>query len=76
MDAALSLDKDVIKKALTKSDEECLKFTVSKALGLAIVAGSSILKVPQIYMIISKGSAAGINPISYYLEVSTLFLTI
>ena len=46
MDAALSFDKDTMKKAFTKSDEECLKFTISKGLGLAIVAGSSILKVP------------------------------
>ena len=28
------------------SDSECIKFTISKAIGLAIVAGSSILKVP------------------------------
>ena len=28
------------------SDMECVKFTISKGIGLAIVAGSSILKLP------------------------------
>ena len=33
------------------SDKECLKFSVSKLLGTAIIVGSGILKVPQIIKI-------------------------
>jgi hypothetical protein len=40
--------EDCLKKFLNQdfSDIECIKFTISKAIGLAIVGGSSILKVP------------------------------
>ena len=43
------------------SDTECIKFTISKAVGLAIVAGSSILKIPQIIKILASGSVEGIS---------------
>ena len=43
------------------SDTECIKFTISKGIGLAIVLGSSILKVPQILKIVSSGSVEGIS---------------
>ena len=43
------------------SDTECIKFTISKAVGLAIVAGSSILKIPQIVKILASGSVEGIS---------------
>jgi hypothetical protein len=34
------------------SNKECLKVTISKGIGFAIVAGASILKVPQIMKIL------------------------
>jgi hypothetical protein len=34
------------------SNKECLKVTISKGIGFAIIAGSAILKVPQIMKII------------------------
>jgi mannose-P-dolichol utilization defect protein 1 len=52
------------------SDMDCLKFTISKGLGLGIVAGSSILKLPQIIKIVSSGSVEGLAAISQYIEVS------
>jgi len=50
------------------SDTDCIKFTISKGVGLAIVAGSAILKVPQIVKILSSGSVEGISSFSYYVE--------
>ena len=52
------------------TDQECLKVTISKAIGFAIVAGSGILKVPQILKIVSNGSVVGLSAVSYYIEVS------
>jgi mannose-P-dolichol utilization defect protein 1 len=51
---------------------ECLKFTISKGIGIAIVAGSSILKLPQIIKIVSGKSVEGLSSISYYIEVCLL----
>ena len=39
-----------------------------QALGYAIVAGASLLKVPQILGILNSGSAAGLNMASFELE--------
>ncbi|KAL0053032.1 hypothetical protein WJX82_011698 [Trebouxia sp. C0006] len=49
-------------------DASFLKALVSKALGYAIVAGASLLKVPQILGILNSGSAAGLNMASFELE--------
>lgn len=57
------------------SDQECLKFTLSKAVGLAIVAGSGILKLPQILKILASGSVEGISSVGYYLETDTFMQT-
>lgn len=64
-------DKFVNKKDF--SDKECIKFTISKAVGLAIVAGSSILKIPQIIKILASGSVEGISSQGYYIE-TTIFM--
>ncbi|XP_014219828.1 mannose-P-dolichol utilization defect 1 protein [Copidosoma floridanum] len=48
---------------------ECFKITLSKALGLAIIAGSFMVKIPQIMKILKSGSAKGINIISVLLEL-------
>lgn len=47
----------------------CLLPLLSQALGYAIVAASSIVKVPQIYLIIKNRSVKGLNPTSFELEV-------
>ena len=47
-------DKFVNKKEF--SDQDCLKFTLSKAIGFAIIVGSAIVKLPQIIKIVSNGS--------------------
>jgi mannose-P-dolichol utilization defect protein 1 len=45
---------------------------VSKGLGYAIIAGSAILKVPQILKIVKAGSVEGISKSLFYLETLTL----
>lgn len=54
----------------------CLKLAVSKALGIATVAGSSVVKIPQIIKILSSQSGAGISSLSYALETSALLTTL
>ena len=48
---------------------------MSKAVGLAIVGGSAILKLPQIMKILSSGSVDGISSNGYYLETITFMNT-
>ncbi|KZV93476.1 mannose-P-dolichol utilization defect 1 protein [Exidia glandulosa HHB12029] len=49
-------------------DADCVKFAFSKALGLGIVVGGSIVKVPQVLLIISANSARGLSLTAYVLE--------
>lgn len=50
----------------------CLKALISKAVGFAIIAGSSIVKVPQILKIWNNHSAAGISLISVLTDLYAL----
>ena len=54
---------------LNISDAVCLKSAVSKTLGLGIVVGSSLVKVPQVLKIMASGSAEGISFMSILLEL-------
>lgn len=47
---------------------DCLKLAVSKALGIAILGVSTIVKVPQILKILSSHSGEGVSFSSYALE--------
>ncbi|GJJ74531.1 mannose-P-dolichol utilization defect 1 [Entomortierella parvispora] len=49
-------------------DVECIKYGISKGLGLGIVAGGAIVKVPQIIKIVQARTAKGISLPSYMLE--------
>jgi mannose-P-dolichol utilization defect protein 1 len=53
----------------------CLKMIISKGLGYGILAGSVMLRVPQILKITSARSGAGISMISEILTVLSLFST-
>ncbi|OLY85183.1 Mannose-P-dolichol utilization defect 1 protein [Smittium mucronatum] len=46
----------------------CFRYALSKALGLAIVLGGCIVKLPQIYNLISSKSARGLSLTSFLLE--------
>lgn len=56
------------------SDIPCMRLAVSKALGLSIVAGSCVVKVPQILKLLSSRSGSGVSFLAYALE-TTAFLT-
>ncbi|CAH0394363.1 unnamed protein product [Bemisia tabaci] len=50
-------------------DVPCLKLAASKGLGLAIVAGSVLVKVPQILKILSSKSAKGISILGVFFDL-------
>lgn len=47
----------------------CMTATLSKGLGIGIIAGSILVKVPQILKILGSKSAEGINIYGVYLEL-------
>lgn len=61
---------------LNYTDVDCIKYTVSKGLGLGIVLGGSIVKVPQIMTIVSHGSAQGLSLLSYLIETLSYTITL
>jgi len=56
-------------------DVDCLRLSLSKGLGLAIVVGGSIMKVPQLMLIISARSARGLSLPAYVLETLAYAIT-
>jgi len=58
------------------SDSQCMSLLISKLLGTAIIAGSLIIKVPQIIKILGAKSAKGINFASVILELVGLLFTL
>ncbi|KAL1588167.1 hypothetical protein WHR41_03203 [Cladosporium halotolerans] len=61
---------------LTITDSVCMKLAVSKALGIAIVGASSVVKVPQIIKLINSGSAEGVSFIGYLLETASFMISL
>jgi mannose-P-dolichol utilization defect protein 1 len=51
------------------AEPDCYKLMISKALGLGIVAGSALVKVPQIVKMTSAASAEGLSGASIALEL-------
>jgi mannose-P-dolichol utilization defect protein 1 len=58
------------------SHPECTQLAVSKAVGIAIVSLSLVVKVPQLLKLLSSGSARGISFTSYALETIAYFITL
>ncbi|KAI0714405.1 mannose-P-dolichol utilization defect 1 protein [Cerioporus squamosus] len=58
------------------SDIECLKYSLSKGLGLGIVVGGSIMKVPQLLLIVNARSARGLSLTAYVLETLSYAITL
>ncbi|KAI0090292.1 hypothetical protein BDY19DRAFT_992505 [Irpex rosettiformis] len=61
---------------LNVSDVDCLKYAVSKGLGIGIVVGGSIMKVPQLLLIVSAKSARGLSLTAYVLETLAYAITL
>lgn len=61
---------------LTITDAVCMKLAVSKALSVAIVSASAVVKVPQIIKLINSGSADGISIIGYLLETASFMISL
>ncbi|ORX45819.1 mannose-P-dolichol utilization defect 1 protein [Piromyces finnis] len=61
---------------LNVTNFECLKYSFSKVLGLGMVCGGAILKVPQIIKILMSKSTKGISVTSYFLEILALLISI
>lgn len=61
---------------LDLTSEYCLKLGLSKGLGLAMVAGGAILKLPQIITVVRSGSARGLSLSSYVLDTVATGITV
>lgn len=68
--AALLLDMSLVE------DPVCTSLAISKALGIAIVGASAVVKVPQILKLINSRSSAGVSFVSYALETASLLITL
>ncbi|KAI9430244.1 hypothetical protein H4582DRAFT_1442125 [Lactarius indigo] len=53
---------------LNIEDVQCIKYSLSKGVGVAIVVGGSIMKVPQLLLILRAQSARGLSLTAYVLE--------
>ena len=51
------------------SNSACVSYLISKTLGVLILAGSVLLKLPQIINIYGTKDVEGLSPISFYTEV-------
>ncbi len=58
----------LVELALLK-DVPCLKIAISKCLGIGIVAGSALVKMPQIYKIYAAGSVSGLSGVAINIEM-------
>eukprot|EP00833_Pecoramyces_ruminatium_P004723 jgi/Orpsp1_1/1178755/evm.model.c7180000066625.1 len=61
---------------LNVKNVDCIKYAFSKVLGLGMVCGGAILKVPQIIKILMSKSTRGISVTSYFLEMLALLINI
>ncbi|KAF7715758.1 Mannose-P-dolichol utilization defect 1 protein [Penicillium ucsense] len=80
-DAIISLISAPCHKALVLDlnlveDSACTSLAISKALGIAIVGASAVVKVPQILKLINSRSSAGVSFASYALETASLLITL
>ncbi|KAJ7354651.1 hypothetical protein DFH08DRAFT_1077310 [Mycena albidolilacea] len=57
-------------------DVKCIKYSISKGLGIGIVLGGSIMKVPQILLITRAQSARGLSLPAYILETLSYAITL
>jgi len=61
---------------LDVSDVACLKYSLSKGLGIGIVIGGTVMKLPQLLLILNARSARGISLAAYVLESLAYAITL
>ncbi|KAH9172013.1 hypothetical protein EDB89DRAFT_2096290 [Lactarius sanguifluus] len=61
---------------LNIEDVHCIKYSLSKGIGVAIVIGGSIMKVPQLLLILRAQSARGLSLTAYVLETLSYAITL
>lgn len=66
----------LVQGELTSNSTGCLSLALSKALGLAIVLGSSVVKVPQIIKIVRAQQAKGLSFTAYALDTASVLVTV
>ena len=57
------------------SDPDCTSLAISKLLGISIVLGSSLVKLPQVITILSAGSTRGLSSFSLFAELLAFIFT-
>ncbi|TFK61000.1 hypothetical protein BDN72DRAFT_778736 [Pluteus cervinus] len=60
---------------LSLSDTKCLRYALSKGLGIGLVIGGSIMKLPQLLLIINARSARGLSLTAFSLETLAYSIT-
>lgn len=58
------------------ANRPCLSLALSKALGIAIVSASAIVKIPQLVKLASSRSAAGVSFAAVALETAALVISL
>jgi mannose-P-dolichol utilization defect protein 1 len=53
-----------------------VRYSISKVLGIGIVVGGGIVKVPQIIKIVNSKSARGVSLASYLLDTASLLIVV
>lgn len=61
---------------LDLKDVVCIKYSISKGLGIGIVVGGSVMKVPQVLLILNAQSARGLSLTGYILETLSYAITL
>lgn len=61
---------------LSSTNTGCTTLAISKALGLAIVSASAVVKIPQLVKLLRSQSAAGLSFLSYLLETASFVITL
>ena len=54
----------------------CVQLAVSKAVGVGIIAASTVVKVPQMLKLVAAGSAEGVSFLSYLMETTAYLITL
>ena len=57
------------------SNKDCTSLALSKLLGISIVLGSSLVKLPQVVTILVAGSTRGLSSFSLYAELLAFIIT-